>query len=100
THPDPEKIERAAGQAVEGKGLRESRKAALVDPDLNIAVPHALQIDHRRCDVPVAHPLLQRPDVDSVLQVARGVSVAEFVKEPSAAERPLPAAVDPDSAVL
>ena len=46
------------------------------------------------------HPLLQRADVDAVLQMAGGIGVAEFVKEPSAAVRPLPAPVDPDGAVV
>jgi len=48
----------------------------------------------------MTHPLLQRADVDAVLQVARGVGVAELVKEPSSAERAFGAAVDPDAAVL
>jgi hypothetical protein len=31
----------------------------------------------------MAHPLLQRADIDAVLQVARGVGMAELMKEPS-----------------
>jgi hypothetical protein len=75
THPAPEKIERATGLSVGEQGLRESCETALVDPYLNIAIPDALQIDHRRCDIAMPHPLLERTDVDSVLQVAGGVGV-------------------------
>src|ERR1039458_9466659 len=82
------------------RALRESGEAALVDADQDVAVPHTFEINHRRGDVAMAHPLLQRADIDTVLQVARGVSVAKLVKEPSSAERPLRAAVDPDSAVV
>ena len=82
------------------RALRESGEAALVDADLDVAVPHTFEINHSRGDVAMTHPLLQRADVDAVLQVARGVSVAELVKEPSSAERYFHAAVDPDSAVV
>jgi len=82
------------------QALRESGEAALVDPDLGVAVPDALEIDHRRCDIAMTHPLLQRADIDAVLQVARGVGVSKLVKEPSSAERSLRAAVDPNSAVV
>src|ERR1700730_17677448 len=96
----PKKPKMARDQGVGERFYAKSREAALVDPDLNIAIPHTLEIDHRRCDVAVAHPLLQRADIDAVLQVAGGGGVAELVKELSSAERPLPAAVDADSAVF
>lgn len=59
--------------------LRESRETALVQPDLNVAVPDALQVDHGRGDVAVPHPLLKRADVDAILQVPCRVGMAEFV---------------------
>jgi len=83
-----------------GAPLRESGEAALVDPDLDVAVPHTLEIDHGRGDIAMTHPLLQRANIDAVLQVARGVGVAELMQEPSSAERYFHAAVDPDCAVV
>ena len=74
--------------------LRECRQASLVDPGLNVAIADALEINHGRGDVAVSHPLLKRADVDAVLQVPRGVGVAEFVQEPPAAEGSFGAAVD------
>ena len=74
--------------------LRESREAALIDPRLHIAVPDALEIDHRRGDVAMSHPLLQGADVDSVLEVPRGVGVAEFVEKPTATVGSSSAAID------
>jgi len=82
------------------KALRESGETARLDPGLNIAIPHALEIDHGRCDIAVAHPLLQGSDIDAVLQMAGGVGVAELVRKPSPAVRPLPAAVDADRPVF
>ena len=67
--------------------LCEGGEAALVDPGLHVAVADAFEIDHRRGDVAVSHPLLQGSDVDAVLEVPRGVRVAEFVKEPAATVR-------------
>src|ERR1022692_4399071 len=64
--------------------LRECRQAPLVDPGLYVAVAYAFEINHRRGDVAVSHPLLQGPDVDAVLEVPRGIRVAEFVEEPTA----------------
>ena len=46
-----------------GKGC----KAAAIDSGLNVAVADPLEVDHRRRDIPMAHPLLKRADVDSVL---------------------------------
>ena len=74
--------------------LRECCEAPLVDSGLNVAVPNALEVDHRRCDVAVPHPLLQGPDVDAVLEVSRSVRVAEFVKEPTATVRSFGTAID------
>jgi len=48
----------------------------------------------------MAHPLLQRADIDAVLQVAGGVSMAELVQEPAPAERAGVAAIDMLGAVL
>ncbi len=48
--------------------LRKSGETAFVQSYLNVAIPHALQIDHRRRDVAVSHPLLEYADIDAVLQ--------------------------------
>ena len=74
--------------------LSECSQAALVDPGLYVAVADAFEINHRRCDVAVSHPLLQGSDVDPVLEVPRGICVAEFVKEPAATVRSFSAAID------
>ena len=74
--------------------LRESRKAALVDPGLYVAVADAFEIDHRRCDIAVPHPLLQGADINPVLEMSRGIRVAEFVKEPAATVRSFGTAID------
>ena len=74
--------------------LRECREAPLVDSGLNVAVPNALEVDHRRGDVAVSHPLLQGPDVDAVLEVPRGIRVAEFVQEPTATVGSFGTAID------
>jgi hypothetical protein len=42
----------------------------------------------------VAHPLLERGDVDAVLQVPGRVGMAEFVKKPAAAKRAFGATID------
>jgi hypothetical protein len=63
----------------------ESSEAALVQARLDVAVPYALQIYHGRSDVAMSHPLLQGSDIDAVLQMARGIGVAEFMQEPAAA---------------
>src|ERR1035441_9508233 len=70
------------------------REAPLVDPGLYIAIAEAFQINHRGRDVAVPHPLLQGADVDAVLEVARGIGVAEFVKEPAATVCSFSAAID------
>src|ERR1019366_7643532 len=80
--------------------LGKGREAALVQPDLDVAVPDALQVDHRRGDVAVAHPLLQGADVDAVLQMSRGIGVAEFVQEPTPAKWAVGATIDPDRTIL
>ena len=67
--------------------LRKCGEASLIDPGLNVAVSDAFEIHHRRCNVPVTHPLLQCADVDSVLEVSRGICVAEFVEEPTTTVR-------------
>ena len=36
--------------------LGKGGEVALVQADLDVAVPDALQVNHRRGDVPVAHP--------------------------------------------
>src|SRR5260370_894484 len=74
-------------QSLEINLLRKSRETAFVESRLDVAVAHGFQIDHGRCDIAVSHPLLQRADIDAVLQVARGVGMAEFVQEPPAAVR-------------
>jgi hypothetical protein len=47
--------------------LSKRGQTPFVQPHLNIAVPHALEINHRRSDVVMSHPLLQCADVDAVL---------------------------------
>lgn len=47
----------------------------------------------------MSHPLLQRADVDAVLQMPRRIRMPEFMQEPAAAEGPLPAPVDANHAV-
>src|ERR1019366_1079299 len=75
-------------------------EAALVEADLDVAVPDALQVDHRRGDVPVAHPLLQGANVDPVLQVSCGVGVPELVEEPTAAKWAVGATIDSHRTIL
>ena len=81
-------------------GLREGGEAALVQADLDVAVPDPLQVDHRRGDVPMSHPLLEGADVDAVLQVSRGVRVPELVQEPTAAKWAVGATIDPHRTIL
>jgi hypothetical protein len=80
--------------------LCERCQTSFVNPRLNVPVSNTLQVDHCRCDIAVSHPLLQRANVNSVLQVARRVCVAEFVKEPTSAVLSFGAAIDLDSPVL
>jgi hypothetical protein len=80
--------------------LCECRQASLVDPRLNVPVSNPLQIDHGGCYIAMSHPLLQRPNVNPVLQVARRVCVAELVEKPSAAEGPLRTTVNGDRSIL
>jgi hypothetical protein len=68
--------------------------SCLVQPHLDVTVSDALEIDHGRCDITVAHPLLERGDVDAVLQVPGRVGMAEFVKKPAAAKRAFGATID------
>src|ERR1019366_4789733 len=75
--------------------LGKGGEAALVQADLDVAVPDPLQVNHRRGDVPVAHPMLQGADVDAVLQVSRGVGVQEFVQDPPPAKWAVGATIDP-----
>ena len=42
-------------------------EAASIDSGLNVTIPDPLQVDHRRRDIAVAHPLLERSDVNSIL---------------------------------
>lgn len=68
-----------------GKWLSKCREAALVDSCLDIAISNAFEINHRRRNIAVSHPLLRRTDVDSVLEMSRSVRMAKFVEEPSSA---------------
>ena len=49
---------------------------------------HTLQIDHSGLDVAMAHPALQRPDVDAVPQMLCCEGVAELVEKEMPAVRP------------
>src|ERR1700686_174791 len=69
-------------------------ETTLVDPCLHVAVADSFEIDHRRGDVAVPHPLLQRSYVDAVLQVSRRVRVPKLVKEPAATVRPFGTPID------
>src|SRR5271166_4445533 len=82
------------------KCLSKRCEAALIDPGLNIFVSHTLQVNHCRCDVPVSHPLLQRANVDSVLQVTGRVGVAELMQKPAGTVGAFIAAIDSDCAVV
>jgi hypothetical protein len=74
--------------------LRECCEAPFVDPGLYVAVTDSFEVNHRRCDVTMSHPLLQGADVDPVLEMARGIRVAEFVEEPTTTEGSLSTAID------
>jgi hypothetical protein len=74
--------------------LRECCQAPFVDPGLYVAVTDSFEVNHRRGDVAVSHPLLQGPDVDAVLEVPRGIRVAEFVEEPTSTVRSFGTAID------
>ncbi len=78
----------------EEERLRKRGQAALVDSRLDIAVSNTFEIDHRRSNIAVPHPLLQCADVDSVLEMPGGVGVAKFVEEPSSTVRSSRAAID------
>jgi hypothetical protein len=67
---------RGGKRSVGPSSLGKCREAPFIDPSLNVAVAKTLEIDHRRSDIPVPHPLLQRSDIDSVLQVPGCVGVA------------------------
>ena len=82
------------GQGIAVQSSGESRHAAAVDARLNVAVPHALEINHGRGDIAVSHSLLQGPDVDAVLQMTGRIGMPEFMQKSSAAERAFGAAVD------
>ena len=78
---------------------REGCETPLVQSDLNIAVPDTLEINHRRGNVVVAHPLLQSADINAVLQMPRGIGVTEFMKKPPPAVRAVGTAVGFHAAV-
>src|SRR5271166_4522461 len=80
--------------------LRKRREAALIDPGLNVFVPYTLQVNHCRCDVPVSHPLLQRTNIDAVLQVPGRVGVAKLMQKPARAIGTFGAAIDSSCAVV
>src|SRR5271157_1163730 len=82
------------------KCLSKRCEAALIDPGLNIFVPYTLQVNHCRCDVPVSHPLLQRANVDSVLEVPGSVGVSKLMQKPAGAVGAFGAAIDSDGAVV
>ena len=74
--------------------LCERCKATLVDPRLNIPVSDALEVDHRRRNIAVAHPLLQGANVDSVLQISCGICMTELVEKPPATVLAFSTAID------
>lgn len=80
--------------------LRKGGQTPLVDPCLNVTVTNAFEVDHRRCDVAMPHPLLQRADVDPVLKVPCRVGMTELVQKPAGAVGASGAAVDLDSGVV
>jgi len=48
---------------------------------LDVAVSHTFEINHRRCDVAVTHPLLKGSNVDSILEMTRCVGMAAIYHE-------------------
>src|SRR5580698_4702942 len=58
-----------------GSRLCKRGEAAGIDAGLHVAVARALEIHHRRGEIPVAHPFLQRADVDPILSVQKARSV-------------------------
>ena len=55
---------------------RKCSQTALIDSCLYVAVAEPFEINHRRCDVVVSHPLLQPANVDAALKMPRGVGAA------------------------
>lgn len=78
----------------------EGSQATLIDPGLNVFVSDALQVDHCRGDVPVPHPLLERADIDSVLEIPCRIGVPEFVQKPSRTVGAFGTTVDPHRSVF
>ena len=76
------------------------RQTPLVNPRLNVAVSDAFQVDHRRRDVPMPHPLLECADIDAVLEIPGREGVPEFMEKPAGAVGPFGTAVDPDGSIL
>jgi hypothetical protein len=61
---------------------------------LYVAVADTFEINHGRCDITVSHPLLQGANVNAILEVPRGIRVAEFVEEPTATVGSFGTAID------
>jgi hypothetical protein len=59
--------------------VMQAKQASPVDARLNVAVADAFEVDHRRCDIAVPHPLLGGADIDVVLQVPGGIRCRLFV---------------------
>ena len=54
-------------------------EATFVDPGLNVTIPQSLEVNHGGGDITVAHPLLERANVDSILEMPCGISMTEFM---------------------
>ena len=64
---------------MEDDALGKRCEATFVDPGLNVAIPESLEVNHGGGDITVAHPLLERADVDSILEMPCGIGVTEFM---------------------
>jgi len=59
--------------------VHSARTATRVDSGLNVTIPQPLEVNHGGGDITVAHPLLERANVDSILEMPCGIGVTEFM---------------------
>lgn len=62
---------------------------AFVQQFVNVFAPHIFEVNHRRLEIAVPEPLLQRADAQAVFQTRGGVGMPELVQVPLAAVRTL-----------
>src|SRR5260370_5400808 len=85
---------------MEDGALGKRCEATFVDPGLNVAMPQSLEVNHGGGDITVAHPLLERANVDSILEMPCGIGVTEFMQKPARAVGPVGATIDFNGSVL